>query len=86
VVEIGLKARESEVEEMVNGVRLAISLVSIGTGLIAFMAIGNLWIAASVVVGIFVLSAIIERAVWNRFTDAETKRRDLEDRVRNPPL
>jgi hypothetical protein len=68
------------------GLRFAISLVSIAAALIAFMAIENSWMAAGVIVGIFVLSAIIERAVWYRFTDAETRRRDLEDRVRNPPL
>jgi hypothetical protein len=68
------------------GLRFAISLVSIAAALIAFMAIENSWMVAGVIVGIFVLSAIIERAVWYRFTDAETRRRDLEDRVRNPPL
>ena len=70
----------------VVGLRLVISLVSIAAALIAFMAIGNPWAATGVIVGIFVLSAIIGRMIWDRFADAETKRRDLEDRVRNPPL
>ena len=68
------------------GLRFVISLVSIAAALIAFMAIGNPWAATGVIVGIFVLSAIIQRTIWDRFADAETKRRDLEDRVRNPPL
>jgi 4-hydroxybenzoate polyprenyltransferase len=70
----------------VVGLRFVISLVSIATALIAFMAIGNPWAATGVIVGIFILSAIIGRMIWERFADAETKRRDLEDRVRNPPL
>jgi hypothetical protein len=72
----------------VNGIalRFAISLMSIAAALTAFMAIEDPWVATGVIVGIFILSAIIERAVWHRFTDPETRRRDLEDRVRNPPL
>jgi 4-hydroxybenzoate polyprenyltransferase len=70
----------------VVGLRCVISLVSIAAALIAFMAIGNPWAVTGVIVGIFVLSAIIQRTIWDRFADVETKRRDLEDRVRNPPL
>lgn len=69
-----------------TGLRFAFSLVSIAAAITAFMAIEGPWLAAGVIVGIFILSGIVERAVWYRFTDAETRRRDLEDRARNPPL
>jgi hypothetical protein len=39
-----------------------------------------------VMAGVFTVSAIVERIVWHRFSDRETRRLDLEDRVRNPPL
>jgi hypothetical protein len=83
-LELGLKGRWEARGHMNGlGLRFVISLVSIAAALIAFMAIGNSWAATGVIVGIFILSAIIER---DRLTDAETKRRGLEDRVRNPPL
>jgi hypothetical protein len=66
--------------------RLMISLASLAIAWIAFMSIGNTWIALGVMAGIFTVSAILERIVWHRFADRETRRLDLEDRVRNPPL
>jgi hypothetical protein len=68
------------------GMRLIISLASLVAALIAFMSIGNIGIALGVMAGIFTVSAIVERIVWHRFADPETRRLDLEDRVRNPPL
>ena len=80
--------REQLKERQMNaaGMRLIISLASLATALIAFMSIGNIWIALGVMAGIFTVSAIVERIVWHRFADPETRRLDLEDRVRNPPL
>jgi hypothetical protein len=66
--------------------RLMISLASLAIAWIAFMSIGNTWVALGVMAGIFTVSAILERIVWHRFADRETRRLDLEDRVRNPPL
>jgi hypothetical protein len=66
--------------------RLTISLASLATASIAFISIGNTWIAMGVMAGIFTVGAIVERIVWHRFADPETRRLDLEDRVRNPPL
>ena len=63
-----------------------ISLASLATALVAFLSIGNTWMALTVMAGIFTVSAIVERIVWHRFADRETRRLDLEDRVRNPPL
>jgi hypothetical protein len=59
--------------------RFAIFLVSIAAALIAYMAIRNSWMAAGVIVGIVILSAIIEPAV-----EAALKRttRSIQDRVR----
>ena len=53
------------------GLRFAIPLMSIAAALAAFMAVEDPWAATGVIVGIFVLSAIIERAVWRRFTDTK---------------
>ena len=71
-----------------NGINLsiAISIASMAAALIAFMVIGDPWVSAAVIAGILTLGAIIGHAAYNRFTDHETRRRDLEDRVRNPPL
>ena len=80
--------REHLKERQMNAIamRLMISIASLATALIAFMSIGNIWIALGVMAGIFTVSAIVERIVWHRFSDRETCRLDLEDRVRNPPL
>jgi hypothetical protein len=43
--------------------RFALFLVSIAGALIAFKTIRNSWMAAGVIVGIFILSGIIELAV-----------------------
>ena len=69
-----------------GAMRLVISLASLATALVAFLSIGNTWMALTVMAGIFTVSAIVERIVWHRFADRETRRLDLEDRVRNPPL
>jgi len=66
--------------------RLAISLAAMVAALIAFISIANTWIGFGAIIGILILSALVERVVWDRFTDPETRRSDLEDRVRNPPL
>jgi hypothetical protein len=66
------------------GLRFAISVASMAASLVVFMSLDDPWIAAAVIAGILILSAMTERVVWHRFTDPETKRRDLEERVRNP--
>jgi hypothetical protein len=50
------------------------------------MLIENPWACVAVFIAVSTLSGIIARALYQRFTDPETKRRDLEDRVRNPSL
>jgi hypothetical protein len=59
--------------------RFALFLVSIAGALIAFKTIRNSWMAAGVIVGIFILSGIIERAV-----EAALQRtmRSIQDRSR----
>ena len=73
-----------EIVEM-KGVLLsiAITFASFAVALAVFMSVKSPWVAFGLIAAIFLSSAIAGRAVWNRFTDPETRRRDLEDRVRN---
>jgi hypothetical protein len=63
--------------------RTLITLVSLTAALVTFMTIRNAWFAAAIIVTLFILTAILGHLVWRRFSDLETRRRDLEDRVRN---
>jgi hypothetical protein len=63
--------------------RTLITLVALTAALVTFMTIRNAWFAAAIIVTLFILTAILGHLVWRRFSDLETRRRDLEDRVRN---
>jgi positive regulator of sigma E activity len=66
--------------------RFVISLVGMLIALIVFMEVSTGWIAALASVIVALTGFIIAEALFRRFADRETYRRDLEDRVRNPPL
>jgi hypothetical protein len=51
--------------------------------LVAFMAIATPWLAFAAAGAILIAGGLISRALWNKFTDSEGRRRELEDRVRN---
>jgi hypothetical protein len=46
------------------GLRFAISVASMAASLVVFMSLDDPWIAAAVIAGILILSAMIERVVW----------------------
>ncbi|MGZ5876481.1 MAG: hypothetical protein ACXWKP_30840 [Bradyrhizobium sp.] len=63
--------------------RFAITLTAMLVGLIAFMGMDAGWIPAALIV---ITGFVISEAVYRRFADQETLRRDLEERVRNQHL
>jgi fatty acid desaturase len=66
--------------------RFVISLISMIVALIAFMGMGAGWMPVVAAMVIVISGFIISEVVFRRLADHETYRRDLEDRVRNPPL
>ena len=64
----------------------AVSVAGMAAAVAAFMLIENPRACVAVFIAVSILSGIIARALYQRFTDPETKRRDLEDRVHNPSL
>jgi len=66
--------------------RFAISLATLAGAFRAFMGVKNTWVAVGAVTAVIILGTIIGQVIDRRFTDVEVRRRDLEDRVRNPPL
>ena len=67
-------------------IRFAIVLGGLLAGLTAFLVIPIPWLAVSAGVLIPLTDFAIAEFVFRRIADRETLRRDLEDRVRNPPL
>lgn len=65
--------------------RFVISLIAMIVALIAFMGMGAGWMPVVVAMVIVISGFIISEVVFRRLADHETYRRDLEDRVRNPP-
>lgn len=63
--------------------RFAITLTAMLVGLIAFMGMDAGWLPAALIV---ITGFVISEAVYRRFADQETLRRDLEERVRNQHL
>jgi hypothetical protein len=53
--------------------------------LVAFLSISSPWLSVAIPLAILVTGAIVAEVLYNRLSNRETKRRDLEDRVRNPP-
>jgi hypothetical protein len=66
-------------------IRFAVFLTSMVMTLIAFFSIGSPWLSIAVPLAILVTGAIVAELLHSHLVDRETKRRDLEDRVRNPP-
>jgi hypothetical protein len=68
-----------------QGIRRAISLCAMAVALFAFLQLPGWsgWLAAGVAVA---LGWGLAEAMFHRLADAETRRTDLEDRVRNPPV
>ena len=68
-----------------QGLRVAISLCAMAVALFVFLELPG-WdgvIGAGITVAI---GGSIAETVFRRAADAETRRADLEDRVRNPPI
>jgi hypothetical protein len=61
----------------------AVWCASIPVALAAFLFLSPTLLAAGSAALTMIVGAIVSRLVWNRYTDRETKRRELEDRVRN---
>jgi hypothetical protein len=61
----------------------AIWCASIPVSVAAFVFLSPPWLAGGAAALIMIVGAIVSRIVWNRCTDPETKRQELEDRVRN---
>jgi len=65
--------------------RFAISVIGMLIALIAFMALGTGWMPVIAAALIAFVGFVVAESVFRRLADSETLRRDLEDRVRNPP-
>ena len=65
-------------------VRLLIAVLAMAAAGFAFMTIDSWWswLPAMIVLG---LGWRLAEVAFRRLADAETRRADLEDRVRNPP-
>jgi hypothetical protein len=61
----------------------AVWCASIPVALAAFLFLSPTLLGAGSATLTIIVGAIVSRLVWNRYTDRETKRRELEDRVRN---
>jgi hypothetical protein len=61
----------------------AIWCASIPLAVTAFLFLSPPWRGAGLAALILVVGAVVSRIVWNRCTSPETKRQELEDRVRN---
>lgn len=61
----------------------AVWCASIPVALAAFLFLSPPWLSGGSAALIMISGAILSRIVWAKYTDPETKRRELEDRVRN---
>jgi len=50
---------------------------------VTFVFLSPTWLGAGLATLIMIVGALFSRVVWNRWTDPETKHKELEDRVRN---
>jgi hypothetical protein len=64
-------------------VRTAISLIGIVGALALFMIDGPAWLRVVAGVVLLVGTGVVATRAFRRLADPETRRRDLEDRVRN---
>ncbi|TPL75122.1 hypothetical protein [Mesorhizobium sp. B2-3-15] len=70
---------------MAQTIRFAIFAVSAAAAGLAFFAFHSFWTWTAPLLILFVGSMLAEH-IFNRLASDEEKQRDLEDRVRNPPL
>lgn len=66
-------------------VRFGMTLAALILAGFAFMSMAPSWTAWVAAVAIFLIGGAMAEAAFRRLASNETKRRDLEDRVRNPP-
>ena len=70
---------------MAQFVRFAIAVGGMLAGLTAFLIIPIPWLAATAALAIVLTDFTVAEMVFRRIVDREELRRDLEERVRNPP-
>jgi hypothetical protein len=63
--------------------RLAITLVGLLGALVIFMSMSFGWLSIGACLAFAAAAFTVSEAVFRRLADTETRRRDLEDRVRN---
>jgi hypothetical protein len=61
----------------------AVWCASIPLAIATFVFLSPTWLGAGLATLIMIVGALFSRVVWNRWTDPETKHKELEDRVRN---
>ena len=60
--------------------------IGVGAGLAALLFLTHpLPLAASIALPVFLLSSLLAERAFRRYASAEPIKRDLDDRVRNPP-
>ncbi|TIT81669.1 MAG: hypothetical protein E5W56_07830 [Mesorhizobium sp.] len=69
---------------MAQTIRFAIFVVSAALVGVAFFILRSYWTWVAPLL-IFVAGTLLAEYTFNRLASSEEKRRDLEDRVRNPP-
>jgi hypothetical protein len=66
--------------------RLVISVVSMAVAIVIFMAASSGWVSVLVPALVVSIGFAVGHAVFQRLADLETRRGDLEERVRNQHL
>ena len=66
-------------------IRFLIAVLALAAAAAAFMSIDG-WTAWAAAAGLLLMGWRLAEAAFNRLADAETKRADLEERVRNSNL
>ena len=66
-----------------QGARTLISLLGLAAAMVVFMVFEVGWLSLVACVTLVVGSGLIAEWAFRRLANAETKRRDLEDRLRN---
>ncbi|TIV94075.1 MAG: hypothetical protein E5V85_24700 [Mesorhizobium sp.] len=69
---------------MAQTIKFAIFVVSAALAGVAFFTLRSYWTWVAPLL-IFVAGTLLAEYTFNRLASPEEKRRDLEDRVRNPP-
>lgn len=70
---------------MAQTIRLAIFVVSAALAGLIFFTLHSFWAWAAPVM-IVIAGSLLAEYAFNRLASPEERRRDLEDRVRNPPM